>query len=50
MVVIAARRQKRGLGAVTGDQVKPQHVGIEMNGAVKIGDFQVNMPDTGFWV
>ena len=47
--LIAACRQKCGLGAVTGDQIKPKDITVKPNGTFKVGYFQVNMPDSGFF-
>ena len=46
-MVIAARREKRGLCAVTLLQIKAHDVAVERDGAVEVGDAEVNMPDGG---
>jgi hypothetical protein len=47
MVVIPPRRQKRRLRPIALGQFKPQHPGIETDGAVKVGHLQVDMADSG---
>ena len=45
MVVIAARGNERGLRAVALHQLEAEHADIEIEGALQVGDFQVNMAD-----
>src|SRR5687768_7132084 len=48
MMVVAARRNERGLAPVTLCQGEAQHAAVEAQRTLKIGHFQVHMADTNF--
>ena len=45
MVMIATRREKRGLLAEALRQIKAQHIAVETERALDIGHFQMNVAD-----
>ena len=47
VVMIAARRDERRLVAVALHHLEAEHVAIETERAIEVGDFEMNMPDAG---
>ncbi len=45
MVVIAAGREERGLRAVALRQLEAEHAAVEAEGAIKVGDLEVDVAD-----
>ncbi len=46
VVVIPARGQKRGAAQMV-EQIETEYIAIELDGAVEIGDLEMDMPDMG---
>jgi hypothetical protein len=47
MVVVAARRQEGRLRAVALHEVEAHDVAVEADGAVEVGDLEMDMADAG---
>ena len=45
MVVVAARRNERGLGSEARRQLEAEHAAVELQGAFDVGDLQVGVAD-----